>query len=390
MDQAKYFPQLDGLRALAVIAVMTGHFSTNTTIGKLVGYGDTGVVIFFCLSGFLITGILLDLKQSSQSWFVSLPVFYARRILRIFPIYYLVIAIAVAAGSRPVIANLPRLLTYTANYVPGLPMITDLGPFPHLWSLSVEEQFYLAWPALIFLMPKRFMPAALLAIVGSSVALKVFNAMSGANYSVLFRSVFSCMDSLAAGGALALARPILPRIFDAAGSRLIGWSIALFAVLTAIRFWVDADPWYRGHELLGVAYFQSVILLSCAAIMASVSGKRWLLSSCLEFPPLVSIGRISYGLYVYHFIMPGVAAAIAPRYMFAHFPVLTVVALSFATASLSWFVIEKPLLSLKRLFSYRAPPSQQQYASQSEGIAPSGHRGASTSGGAPESALKSL
>src|ERR1700722_19719180 len=98
MNQPGYFPQLDGLRALAVITVMIGHFSSNATISMLVGYGDTGVVIFFCLSGFLITGILLDLKDGSQSRLAALLVFYARRALRIFPIYYLVIAVAVAAG----------------------------------------------------------------------------------------------------------------------------------------------------------------------------------------------------------------------------------------------------------------------------------------------------
>jgi peptidoglycan/LPS O-acetylase OafA/YrhL len=360
MDQPKYFPQLDGLRAVAVITVMTGHFCSNAVINKLVGWGDTGVVIFFCLSGFLITGILLDLKECSQNRGASLLVFYARRALRIFPIYYLVIAIAVAAGSTPVINALPRLLTYTANYVPGLPIITDLGPFPHLWSLSVEEQFYVAWPALIFLMPRRFLPAAILAVVCSSAAFKVFGALSGAGYTVLFKSVFSCMDSLAAGGALALARPILPWVFDAFGSRLVALSIALVTLLTAVRFWVDADPWYRGHELLGVIYFQSVILLTCAAIMASVSGKRWFLAASLESRPLVAVGRISYGLYIYHYVTPYVAAVLAPRYLNAHFPVLTIVALSFATASLSWFTIEKPFLSLKRFFSYQARPFSTQ------------------------------
>jgi peptidoglycan/LPS O-acetylase OafA/YrhL len=356
MDQPRYFPQLDGLRALAIITVMIGHFSSNATIGKLVGYGDTGVVIFFCLSGFLITGILLDLKEIPQSRFYSLRVFYARRVLRIFPIYYLVVAVVATAGYTGVITNLPRLLTYTANYVPGLPVITDLGPLPHLWSLSVEEQFYVVWPALIFLVPRRFLPATILAVVCSSAAFKVFGALSGASYSVLVRSVFSCMDSLAAGAALALARPVLPRIFDIFGSRILACSIALVSLLTAIRFWVDADAWYRGHELLGVIYFQSIILLTCTAMMASVSGERWLLTKALESSPLVYTGRISYGLYIYHFIMPSVAPVLAPRYLYAHFPVLTIVALSFAVASLSWFAIERPILRLKRFFPYKARP----------------------------------
>jgi peptidoglycan/LPS O-acetylase OafA/YrhL len=375
MDQPKYFPQLDGLRALAVITVMIGHFCGDTTLSKFVGYGDTGVVIFFCLSGFLITGILLDLKELPQNRGRLLLVFYARRMLRIFPIYYLVIAIAVVAGSAPVIAALPRLLTYTANYVPGLPVIRDLGPFPHLWSLSVEEQFYVAWPALIFLVPRRFLPAAILAVVCSSAAFKVFGTLSGASNYVLFRSVFSCMDSLAAGAALALLRPILPRIFDTLGSRILAGSIALVGALTAVRFWVDADPWYRGHELLGVIYFQSIILLSCAAIMASVSGKRWLLTTALESSPLVYIGRISYGLYIYHYVMPYVAAVLVPRYLYTRFPTLTLVVLSLAAASLSWFIVEKRFLSLKRFFPYDAGPfsTQQHGLGVREDAVSSGH-----------------
>ncbi len=348
----KYFPQLDGLRALAVLTVMIGHFSTDSFLSKLVGFGDTGVVIFFCLSGFLITGILLDLKEVQQSRSVSLLLFYARRILRIFPIYYLVIAISVAAGSAPVIANLPRLLTYTVNYVPGLPIITDLGPLPHLWSLSVEEQFYFAWPAVIFLTPRRLLPAVLLVVVSSSIALKVHYALSGAPYTVLIRSVFTCMDSLAAGGALALARPVLPRLFDVFGHRLLATALGLVGFLTAVRLWVGADPWYRDHELLGVAYFQSIILFSCVAIMACVSGRRWFLSSLFQSAPAVSIGRVSYGLYVYHYTMLRVAPVVAPGYFLAHFPVLTLFALSFVAAYVSWFVFEKRILSLKRFFHY--------------------------------------
>ncbi len=353
-----YYKQLDGLRAIAVITVMIGHFCPYPIISKFVGYGDTGVVIFFCLSGFLITGILLDLKELPQSRISLLGTFYARRAVRIFPIYYLVIAVGVAVGSTPVIANLLRLLTYTANYVPGLPIITDLGPFPHLWSLSVEEQFYLAWPLLIFLMPRRFMPATILAVICSSLTFKAYGAVSGASYTVIYRSVFSCMDSLAAGSALALARPWLPQLFAKVGNRVVFLSIALVALLTAIRFWVDADPWYRGHEVLGLIYFQSIILLSCTVIAAAVSGKRWLLSSFLETSPMVSTGRISYGLYVYHYFMPYMAIMLVPR-IHSRFPALTTVAVSFAVAAISWFVIEKPLLALKPSFSRRQGPIEE-------------------------------
>jgi peptidoglycan/LPS O-acetylase OafA/YrhL len=345
-----YFPQLDGLRAIAVLSVMTGHFSSSPTLGKLVGYGDTGVVIFFCLSGFLITGILLDLRGYDIA--PGLVTFYARRGLRIFPIYYFVILMSLAVGCEPVMANLLRLATYTANYVPGLPVVTGLGPAAHLWSLSVEEQFYLVWPLVILAAPRPLLMAIIVATICASEAMKIFYAVTDGSYKQIFSSVFSCMDSLGVGALLARLRLILPEVWRRYGSRLLTSAIGLFVVLTAIRFYVGADSWYRGHELLGVAYFQTVIFVSSTIIIAAISGERWLLAPALNSALLVSIGRVSYGLYVYHFFMPSVAPVVLPGFIYYRFPVASCVALSFGAAAASWFLIERPILGAKRLLPY--------------------------------------
>jgi peptidoglycan/LPS O-acetylase OafA/YrhL len=346
-----YYPQLDGLRAIAIITVMMGHFFPYPWINNLVGWGDSGVVIFFCLSGFLITGILLDLRASGESRWKCLVTFYARRALRIFPIYYLVIAIAVVAGNSHAIRNLPQLLTYTANYVPGLPSASKLGPFSHVWSLSVEEQFYLLWPILIIFLPRRLLSTAVFVVVISSTIFKFYGGMTGANYSLIFKTVFSCMDSLAAGSMIALVRPTIPQIMERYGSRLLIASAVLVCVSTTIRIWMGVDPFYREHELVGVFYFQTIAILSCIVIIASVSGRRWLLAPFLDWWPLVRIGRISYGLYVYHFFMPTIAPMFVPLAIYNRYPVSTCVALSFAAAIISWIVIEKPILYARKFIS---------------------------------------
>ena len=105
--RSSYFPQLDGLRGVAILTVLVGHFSPFPLLSNIVGYGDTGVVVFFCLSGFLITNILLGIKRGGRDCLSSLVAFYSRRALRIFPVYYLAIGVAALCGHEPVISNRP-------------------------------------------------------------------------------------------------------------------------------------------------------------------------------------------------------------------------------------------------------------------------------------------
>src|SRR5208337_4189358 len=157
---------LDGIRALAVIAVMIQHFDPGTV--RWIKLGHVGVRVFFVLSGFLITGILLQARQSAEidglsKWRV-LRNFYARRFLRIFPIYYLVILVTWVAGIAEMRESVGWNLSYLSNfyfYQRG----TGNYSVTHLWSLAVEEQFYLLWPLLILFLPRKWLAGAIVSAI---------------------------------------------------------------------------------------------------------------------------------------------------------------------------------------------------------------------------------
>lgn len=156
-----YMPQLDALRAIAVLAVMFHHFvpaRAQWPLFAAIPFGQLGVKLFFVLSGFLITGILLrarsKLGDQPRAVLSALAGFYARRSLRIFPLYYLVIAVCLVLNVPPVRDELLWLATYTLNL-----RISYQGWYPehvaHFWSLAVEEQFYLLWPWVVLFAPSR-------------------------------------------------------------------------------------------------------------------------------------------------------------------------------------------------------------------------------------------
>jgi peptidoglycan/LPS O-acetylase OafA/YrhL len=159
----KYMPQLDGLRAIAVAMVVVRHYYLVTEIDTAI----YGVRLFFVLSGFLITGILLASREALQMGLVpsrahALRQFYIRRTLRIFPLYYLVVGVGLIVGVPEALEFAPWLLTYTLNW-----RIAAQGwymeHYAHLWSLAVEEQFYLLWPWVILLVRNNWvLPSAII------------------------------------------------------------------------------------------------------------------------------------------------------------------------------------------------------------------------------------
>ncbi len=169
-------PQLDGLRALAVIAVLWSHSVPDAYVYFLnthVGYA--GVQLFFVLSGFLISGILLDISKpgsSNQEKRFGLRQFYIRRFLRIFPLYYMVLLLAVLFNVPPLHDSWPWHAAYLSNfYYWGVGSVQGYGV--HFWSLSVEEQFYLLWPIIILFMPKKLRLASILILVCAAPMLRL-------------------------------------------------------------------------------------------------------------------------------------------------------------------------------------------------------------------------
>src|SRR5262245_34285697 len=200
-----HMPQLDAVRALAVGVVLVHHLfpMVRSVLGGLGGF--IGVKLFFVLSGFLITQILLEGRTAVAAagpWHVARQ-FYVRRTLRIFPLYYFVIAMALLAGLPEVRQQIWWLLTYTFNF-----QIASTGMWPanisHFWTLAVEEQFYLVWPWLILLLPSSWLVSMTVAVVVLGPAYRILALALGFNGGAFYAATFSSLDALGAGALLAI------------------------------------------------------------------------------------------------------------------------------------------------------------------------------------------
>jgi peptidoglycan/LPS O-acetylase OafA/YrhL len=352
----RYLPALDGMRGLAVLAVMAHHAGWRLARG-----GYVGVDVFFVLSGFLITALLA--QEWEQSGKFDLRSFYIRRALRLMPALYLLLAAYVAyaaavsfriGGDRwwqpPLYAA-----TYVTNWVRALAGVRSAEPLGHTWSLSIEEQFYVAWPLLLRgLLRSRLSKGQVLGvIVGLIVAAAgtrtaLWHAIDDpvARVHRVYNGFDTRADSLLVGCLLALAlswgrlpawctRPTVLRAASAG-------SILLLALVT-LRLAYDSALLYHGGLLL-IAGAAAVLIVQV------LHDPPQALSRVLEAPLLVGIGRISYGLYLWHYpifvLMRG-----------AHLPAgqaqLIQWALSFGLALLSFHFVEQPCLRLKKRFRQR-------------------------------------
>lgn len=208
--QLKYFKELDGVRGLAAIMVVlfhikqsgVGHDIVARTLYKAGNFGQTGVILFFVLSGFLITRILLVSKYK-ESYFKK---FYIRRSLRIFPLYYLALAIYViiipyfTTGKVVPFSQSWSFWVYLQNI--GFTFKWSLTGPNHFWSLAVEEHFYLVWPFAVYFLSEKWLLRAIGLIVASSIIIRVI--MLNLGYGGIFYFTFTTMDCLAIGGLVAL------------------------------------------------------------------------------------------------------------------------------------------------------------------------------------------
>jgi peptidoglycan/LPS O-acetylase OafA/YrhL len=362
-----HIPALDGIRGLAVLMVLAFHIFQVEPVPRamplrlLYGattFGQTGVDLFFVLSGFLITGILYDAKQSRR-YFLN---FYGRRALRIFPLYYgmafvMLGLVPTILGFQPTGLTWLSLGTFSANL--AMASGSAGGMLGHYWSLAIEEQFYLIWPVVVLLLDRKALMRVCLGSMGVAALLR---GIIESRVISSFLLTPCRMDTLLVGALLALA---------ARGpTGLVGWSrravmVALAAL--AIAFPLCFAMRGSGSAWLAVVKYPLIAVLYGAILVIAVSAplKSWT-SRLLTLGPLRSLGRYSYGIYVYHPPMIHVAGCIIGLAS-AAFPLPSVhpalsllgrVALiaggSFAVAWVSWHVFEGPFLSLKRYFEYWA------------------------------------
>ena len=311
-----HYLALDGLRGVAILLVFIHHSLTvsgRSPVARMFetlrSIGWTGVTLFFVLSGFLIGGILLD-SRGSRGYFVN---FYMRRTLRIFPLYYGflvgVLFLAPVLGhwiyGRPM-EPLPGQFifwTYLANYrdvLPACPAPIALDP---LWSLAVEEQVYLVWPAFIAFCPRRWLVGVLVAILPASLAWRCGALALHRSFAWSYSWTPACLDAFAAGTLVAVMirradglewlRIWVPRVFGLTGAFLAG-------------LWIGGrtfDFWMNATVLLTVGL--TVLPLFFAALIAGivtgcVPGP---LAHILSAPGLRSVGRYSYAIYLFHVVL---------------------------------------------------------------------------------------
>ncbi len=343
-----YKPQLDSLRAIAALAVMAEHFPEGDFVSWNVfqlGYlGLLGVLLFFVLSGYLITGILLSYRSSGVGQ--AFKRFYIRRTLRIFPIYHLTLVILFLIG----LPSVTGYILWHAFYVSNLLFVLKpeiAAPIAHLWTLSVEEQFYLIWPFFILLLPYRHLFRVILWAVVFGLGWKALMIETLGDHLAGGLWVFSCLDSLALGAFLAYVeqdeklRPKRPRILS--GLLLAG---SVMVAIQAILFISDTG---KGFTLV-VAYFGPSLVFTWLVGRAASGFTKWP-GAVLNWRPLRYLGKISYGVYLYHYFMPQVLQVLVQSLGF-HQPgnlTATLVAflLTLSAATVSWHLVERPISRLK-------------------------------------------
>lgn len=335
-----YMPQVDGLRAVAIALVLAWHWLPSRFV-RLAPFGPMGVRLFFVISGFLITGILLRARPDDRRDLSGpMTCFYARRFLRIFPPYYAVLAVAYLAGVREVRDSGPWHATYLSNFY--FAARNDWhGVTSSLWSLAVEEQFYLLWPWAVMLVPRRWLPkVAVGMIVCGPVARAVIFAASK-QWIAATVLLPSCLDSLGAGALLAVAGNGFGRVARA----LAASGVVIILVTSVIYHFQSFSAPVVIFGDLGASLLSAWLVWKAAA---RSSGVGWRL---LEWKPVVWVGSISYGMYLYHpyvSLLPGTGGPM-------RFALPLMVGYVVALASLSYVLFERPILRAKRWFTYAAP-----------------------------------
>jgi peptidoglycan/LPS O-acetylase OafA/YrhL len=353
----EHVPVLDGLRGVAILLVLmihsvpaiAGHGLAPAVINSLIHSGGFGVDLFFVLSGFLITGILLDSRES-PGYFRT---FYIRRVLRLFPVYYGFLAVmffVVPAIHRLAHLNLPEYrgdwrwyLLYFSNWKLNHEWDTSLG---HFWSLALEEQFYLVWPVTVYLLPRR----ALAWWCGILVVIAVGMRLTLAGHGIdLYAITPSRMDPLALGALMALAVRD-----DVWRGRLLRYR-RMLGVLTLAGFLISVlqnwrYPWNPLSAFFAAAWFSVLVFQGAVNDCGPVYNR-------LNGPLLRKYGKYSYCIYVVHLVFIDHALALSHylRWRWPHFrgiiaTAVVIVATNviiYWVARTSWRYFESPILRLK-------------------------------------------
>ena len=363
-ESAKHVPALDGIRGFAALSIFIVHYAggTHQFMGPLrywvepINFGWAAVSLFLVLSGYLISGILWD-SIGTPNWWRR---FYWRRSLRIFPLYYLALLIAIgytisSHGFRSILPGVLPYFVYLQNVPPIYPILAkfpDVRSLSHFWSLAVEEQFYFIWPfVLAWLYPNadRARKVCLLVwLLSFAFRVAIFATGAGHLWAIAFLAGRAGELSLGAYLALVVRDPVLKE-------RLFGRARWIFGISLLSVIVVSVATSSAGLESMGMATIGVGINAFLFASLIALGLRPGLVASIFEMDWLRWLGRVSYGVYVYHILLGHTFDWITYRIFpgagrEVHFLLLFFVAASgtLTVATLSYYFFELRFLRLRR------------------------------------------
>jgi len=371
-----YIPSLDGLRAVAILGVLFRHMTVIEPSGRyealfirLLDLGWIGVDLFFVLSGFLITGILMDTKKE-PNYFRN---FYVRRALRIFPLYYFYLGLVLFLIPYIMIRINKRLdhdimqegwwfWLYLSNIYYSMGGDVHRGPLMVTWSLAVEEQFYLIWPTVVFLCRPRILMKICFGLIVGALFFRLSLVLAGVGVFPVYSLLPCRIDTLATGALIAIltrSQTPIARSTTIAKATLFASFITMLGIWTVGGTSEYSNKWWLTIGFTSLSIFFASLLWVVLTAKGNHFGNRF-----LKIRPMVFIGKISYGIYLIHtltilFIQryvfdPVKTSLIGESHFFSQllFFITCFIAV-LLLASFSWHFLEKNILKLKHLFPYK-------------------------------------
>jgi len=338
----QYFQQLDTLRFIAVVLVCLHHWLPHHSIESL-QLGRIGVELFFVISGFLISRILINLKDKELKRRFILKTFLVRRILRIFPAYYFIVILSYIFNSGHFDKAIKWNLSYTSNFY-----MLSIGEFPgimsHFWTLSVEEHFYLIWPILILFTPKKYLLSTILLSVFLGIGTRIgFYIL---DYPIIYSQIFtlSCFDAFAIGGLMGYFYLLKDSFYQ----KVINSNWLLGILISCLLLIILNDIYFTTFSLPSYIGFRTVFAVVAVFIIGrSIKSDSKFLNNKL----LRHFGKTSYSMYLFHNFVPGFLLGVSFTSNIYLRIVLYFVVLIVAS-HLSYKLIETPFNFFKKHFRY--------------------------------------
>ncbi len=358
--KSNYQPHLDGLRAIAILGVLCEHF--NVALPLLLRCGPLSVRFFFVLTGYFITLSLWrvrdEMARSVNGSMMPLGRYYLARYLRIGPPFYLALAVGALLGIAEVRTNLFWLATFqTNNYIAWLGYWPD--SISHFWSLAVQEQFYLLWPIVVLTLPRRWFVAAMVGFILFGLGFRLVCILTATSTITRWVTLFGCIDSFAVGALIAYLKQtrVLEKMQRLHRTILFAMPLVAFSCFflgRALMTLPEDNLW------LGMTESFDAIFLAWL-LTVSLGGIGGCYGAILSWAPLVYLGRISYGVYVYHvFVIITVSPLLLgfglseTSWAAARLAILFL--LTIALSSLSWHWLEQPFLAWKSALGASSKP----------------------------------